>query len=255
MLRGLPRVTSREAAEEGSLPLVPKEGVTKSPRLFAENKNTGLAREADFLHLPVLADQQGVVRGLGAAVFPAAFGFGNDVFALLDGGFRAFDLQTVFTGFQFGLAELCVLGDVDCLGKRLRECRYRQGDSGEQSDTAEEQFGFHACQLPFVQDRVSRTAGCRWLDGVDTRAAGEYSRPEDTSSSWTIGRKDCVSQPRDSPRGAFSESHPEQPRSGLHLYRRVAPRECFVASASNFSPRLTNVSRRDSTVGCALFCL
>jgi len=56
--------------------------------------------------------------------------------------FRAFDPQTVFTGFQFGLAQLCVLGDVDRLGKRLRECRYRQSNGGQQSDTAENNLVF-----------------------------------------------------------------------------------------------------------------
>jgi hypothetical protein len=32
---------------------------------------------------------------------------------------------------------------------------------------------FMRVKLPFGEDRVSRTASCRWLDGVDTRAAGE----------------------------------------------------------------------------------
>jgi len=99
-----------------------------------------------------------------------------------------------------------------------------------------------------------RTAGCCWLDGVDTRAAGEYSRPEDTSSSWTNGRKDLrVIAPR-LPRGVFSESHLEQPHNGLHLYRRMPPRECFVASATNFLPRLSNVSFRHPGVFRQLAC-
>jgi hypothetical protein len=50
--------TSGEAAMECSLPLVPRKGVTEYSRLFVENKDTRLASEADFPHLPVLADQQ-----------------------------------------------------------------------------------------------------------------------------------------------------------------------------------------------------
>src|ERR1700675_1464893 len=56
-------------------------------------------------------------------------------------------------------------------------------------------------------------------------------RPEDTTSSWTNGRKDCVSRPRGCHRGVFSSSL-ELPRNQLHSYRRSIPRECFAAARS-----------------------
>ena len=49
------------------------------------------------------------------------------------------------------------------------------------------------------------------LDSIDTHAVGEYSRPEDTTSSWTNGRKDCVSPPRGCHRGVFFFSSHLQP--------------------------------------------
>jgi hypothetical protein len=58
MLRGLQRGDKQGGRRKKQPPLVPKKEVTDSPRrLFAENKNARLAREANFLHLPVLADQ------------------------------------------------------------------------------------------------------------------------------------------------------------------------------------------------------
>src|ERR1700694_537161 len=115
------RMTSREAAAECSLPLVPGKEVTESSRLFAENKNTRLAGKAGFLHLPVFVNQQGVIRRLGAAVFPAPFGFGNNLFALLNGGLIAVNLQPVFARFQLGFAELGDLRHTDGLGEEFLE--------------------------------------------------------------------------------------------------------------------------------------
>src|SRR6266576_6920194 len=92
------RMTSREATPGCSLSLVPWKGVTEFPRLLAEDENTSLAGKADFPYLPVLSKQQGIIGGLGAAVLPAALGFGNNLLAFLDGGLVSFDLQTVFAG-------------------------------------------------------------------------------------------------------------------------------------------------------------
>ena len=162
-----------EAAAECSLPLVPGKEVTESSRLLAENKNTRLAGKAGFLHLPVFVNQQGVIRRLGAAVFPAPFGFGNNLFALLNGGLIAVNLKPVFARFQLGFAELGDLRNTDGLGEGFRKRWHCQGDGGQQGDTAEKRIGFHACQVPFGQDRVSRTAGCHRPDRVDTHAADE----------------------------------------------------------------------------------
>src|SRR5258707_6458870 len=100
-----------------------KEKSTESPHLLAEDENASLAGKADFHYLPIRGDHHGVIIRFGAAVFPAAFRFGNDLLALLNGGFVPFDLQTVFTGGQFGLAELCGLWNNDCLGKGFLKTR------------------------------------------------------------------------------------------------------------------------------------
>src|SRR5713226_1712 len=92
------RATSREATPECSLPLVPRKGVTDSPCSLAEDENTRLTGKADFLHLPIFAEEHGVILRLGATVFPATLGFRNNLLAFLDGGLVSFDLQTVFTG-------------------------------------------------------------------------------------------------------------------------------------------------------------
>jgi hypothetical protein len=99
--------------------------------LLAENENAGLACKADFSYLPVFPQQQGIIGGFGAAIFPAALGFGYNLFTLLDGGFVSFDLQTVFAGFQLRLAELRGLRNVDGLCERFCKRRHCQRDSGE----------------------------------------------------------------------------------------------------------------------------
>ena len=138
-------MTSREAALERSLPLVRWKGLTETARLLAEDENTSFARKSDFRYLPILSKQHGIIVGLGAAVFPPAFGFGNNVFAFLDGGLVSFDFQPVFAGFQLGLTEFRGLRNVDRLDDRFCECRYRQRDGGQQSHTADKRIGFHAC--------------------------------------------------------------------------------------------------------------
>jgi len=130
-------MTSREATPECSLSLVPWNEVTELPRLLAEDENTSLACKADFPYLPVLSKQQGIIGGLGTAVFPPAFGFGNDLLAFLDGGLVSFDLQTVFSGLQLGLAKLRGLRNADGLGEGFCKCRYCQCDGGQQSHTAD----------------------------------------------------------------------------------------------------------------------
>src|SRR5713226_6511136 len=127
--------TSREATTECSLPLVPRKGVTGSPRLLAEDENTSLAGKAGFLYLPVFAEEEGVILRLGAAVLPSAFGFGNKLLAFLHGGLVSIDLQPVFTGLQLEPAEFGGLRNADGLGERLRKCRYCQCNGGQQSHT------------------------------------------------------------------------------------------------------------------------
>src|SRR5882762_10594168 len=120
------RMTSREATPERSLALVPWNGVTALSHLLAEDENASLAGKADFPYLPVLSKQQGIIGRLGAAVFPPAFGFGNDLLALLDGGLVSIDLQAVFAGLQLGLTEFRGLRNVDGqIGRAScrKECR------------------------------------------------------------------------------------------------------------------------------------
>src|SRR5712691_3479141 len=130
-------MTSREATPECSPSLVPWKGVTELSRLLAEDENTSLAGKADFPYLPVLSKQQGIIGGLGAAVFPPAFGFGNNLLAFLDGGLVSFDLQTIFPGLQFRLAEPRGLRNVDSLCKGFCKCRYCQRHGRQQSHTAD----------------------------------------------------------------------------------------------------------------------
>jgi len=59
------------------------------------------------------------------------------------------------------------------------------------------------------------------------RRTGSLPR-EDTSSSWTNGRKNCVSWPRGCHRGVFSESRLEQRYEPLRLYRRNRYDGCFA---------------------------
>jgi hypothetical protein len=62
---------------------------------------------------------------------------------------------------------------------------------------------FHACQLPFRQDRVSRLlAAAGWTELTRVLGASSLTR-KTPRSSWTNGRKDCVSSPRGCHRGVF----------------------------------------------------
>jgi hypothetical protein len=62
---------------------------------------------------------------------------------------------------------------------------------------------------------------------VDTRAADEYSRPEDTYTSWTNGPERLrVARPAAATAGFFVFTSPET-LPWLHWYRRRLPRECF----------------------------
>lgn len=102
-----------------------------NPLLFAQDKHAGLASKADFLHLTILADEQGVIGGFDATVFPAALGLGNNLPAFLYGRFVAVDLQKVFTSLQLGFAELGALGDVNGLRKGFRKGRHGKCDGGQ----------------------------------------------------------------------------------------------------------------------------
>src|SRR6266851_5104045 len=131
------KTTSRVATQECSLPLIPRKGVTGSPRLLAEDENTSLAGKAGFFYLSVLSEEQGVIGGLSAAVFPPAFGFGNNLLAFLHGGLVSIDLQSVFTGLQLEPAEFRGLRNADGLNEGLRKCRHRQCDGRQQSHIAD----------------------------------------------------------------------------------------------------------------------
>lgn len=149
------KIKRREAAAASSFPLVDAKGVTETAGLLVEYEDASLSRKADFLNLAVFADKHGIARGFGSAVFPASFAFGDDLVPLFDGSFVSVDLQAVLTGAQIRFADLCGLGDVDGLAEWFCEERYGRYQSGCQSQTAENRVKFHACQLPFRQDRVS----------------------------------------------------------------------------------------------------
>ncbi len=59
--------------------------------LFVEDEDALLAGETDFFHLAIVAKQDGVVAGLGFAIFPAAFALCDNGLAPLHGGFVAID--------------------------------------------------------------------------------------------------------------------------------------------------------------------
>src|SRR5260370_12923149 len=137
------KTTSREATPECSLPFIARKGVTGSPRLLAEDENTSLAGKAGFFYLPVLSEQQGVIAGLSAAVFPPAFGFGNNLLAFLHGGLVSIDLQSVFTGLQLEPAEFRGLRNADGLNEWLRKSRHRQCDRPQQNHIPHKSIRFH----------------------------------------------------------------------------------------------------------------
>jgi hypothetical protein len=202
---------------------------SRTSPLFAKHENASLSREANFLHLAVFADEHGIHRGLCGSVFPAPFAFGDRLPSLLHGRLGSIDQQAIFTCLQISLADLCRLGDVDGFADWFCEERHGRDQSGCQRHTAENRIEFHACQLPFRQDRVSLS--CHKRNRVLTRVLRASSLTRKTPrSSWTNGRKDCVSSPRGCHRGVFVVIPLACLRSftGLHLYRRTATSECFA---------------------------
>jgi hypothetical protein len=158
--------------------------------------------------------------------YAAAIRFRNDIFALLHGGFAAINHQAVLAGLEIGLSDLGVLREVDRFCERLGECWHRHCESGQQGETAEDRIAFHACH--HLSDRIE-SAGKRTIrERVLTRSARTSRLACKTHrSSWTNGRKDCVSTPRGCHRGVF----PYKPRTAhhqLHSYRRISLSECFV---------------------------
>src|SRR5690349_12955663 len=105
--------------------------------LLTEDEYARLAGKTNFLDLAIFADEQGIVTGFGAAVFPASFGFGNHFAALLHGGLVAVNQQAILACLQLGLTELGGLREVDILGKGLCKNGHCQRDGGEQSHAAE----------------------------------------------------------------------------------------------------------------------
>src|SRR5205807_3955035 len=111
----------RRARPVCNSPLVPRKQISERLDLLAENEHARLARETHFLHLAIFADEQGIIAGLGAAIFPAALGFGNHLTAFLYRGLAAVDQQTVFAGSQLSFADLGGLGKLDGFGVGLVE--------------------------------------------------------------------------------------------------------------------------------------
>src|SRR6266480_2554771 len=68
--------------------------------------------------------------------------------------------------------------------------------------------------------QLQETAALGSMELTRQQRASTLAR-EDTSSSWTNGRKDCVSWPRGCHPGVFSGSRQEQPLNELHAYRRI----------------------------------
>src|SRR5262249_44036470 len=156
-------------------------------RLFAENKYAGLAGETNFLHLAIFTKKNGVICRFVTAVFPAAFGFADNILALLNGGFVAIDHQAVFAGLEVSLAKLSILRNVDGLSKRLGKRWHSHRERGQESETAEQRIAFHACH--YLSVRIE-SAGSRTIrEMVLTRLARASRLPSQTHrSSWTNGR-------------------------------------------------------------------
>src|SRR5208282_6004283 len=218
------------------LPLVHSKGVTRTPRLLVEYENASLPGKTDFLHLSVFADEHGVTRGFRSAVFPAPFAFRDGLLSLLDGRPVSVDHQAIFTRLQISFADLCGLGNVDGLGEWFCEEWHRRCQSGCQRYTAENRIEFHACQLPFRQDRVSLVLSWHKPNRVLTRVLGASSLTRKTPrSSWTNGRKDCVSSPRGCHRGVFSFDPLPCLRSSSGCTCIDEPGPANVSSAIRFS--------------------
>src|SRR5215471_1955120 len=138
----------RKARNDHGLPLSRREESSRSsPELFAEYKDLLLPGETNFANLAVFADQDGSVVRLGAALFPAAFGFGDGVLPFLHRGFVAVDREQVFAGLQRSLAEFGGLRKTDGLGKRLGKSRHYHCECNEERRDARNGMNFHACHL------------------------------------------------------------------------------------------------------------
>src|SRR6266576_315334 len=144
------RKTGREAAPDCSLPSRGKR-VSDSPGLLAEDENTSLARKADFPYLSVLSEQQRIIDRLGAALFPSAFNSDLPSLAVCE------MLMVLANGFA----------NADTASARAA------------SKTILRTNGFVFMRVSFLSNRMESATGdsCPWLEGVDTPAAGEYSRP------------------------------------------------------------------------------
>jgi len=102
--------------------------------------------------------------------------------------------------------------------------------------------------IPFRQIRVSRRPPAAGQTELTRGHRDEEISPNDTFSSWTNGRKECVSRPRGCHRGVFLEFlwlTYGSPAIRLHTYRRSAMGECFVVRMSFFDFIATHVSIDD----------
>src|SRR2546430_2531041 len=115
--RSIDRTDKQGGCRKQQPPSHPEEGFAKRFRLLGEHEHTRLAGETHFLYLAIFANQQGVVAGLCAAVFPAALGLSDNLATLLHGSFVAVDEQAVFASLQVGLTDLSGLVEVDGPGK------------------------------------------------------------------------------------------------------------------------------------------
>src|SRR5260370_16347091 len=172
--------------EQGDRPtavsLSSNDSISPSFPLFAKHENALLSGEAHFLHLSVFAEQHRVVVGFRVAILPAPFAFGHHGFALLHGGFVAVDQQAVLTGLQVRLADLSGLPDAVGLADWLGTYGHGQRGSPQQHDTADKRVGFHACQLPFHWNRVSRANGAGGRAELTARRRNAKISPKATSS-------------------------------------------------------------------------
>src|SRR5437588_12076593 len=103
----------RKARPVCNPPLVPRKQISERLDLLAENEHARLAGEAHFLHLAIFADEQRIIAGFGAAIFPAALGFGDHLTAFLYRGFAAVDQKTQFVGSEPRLANSADLAQVN----------------------------------------------------------------------------------------------------------------------------------------------
>ena len=149
-------MTSREATPKCSLSLVPWDGVTGFPRLLAEDENTSLAGKADFLYLPVLSKQQGIIGGLGAAVFPPALGFGNNLLAFLTVALFPWISKRYSPAFNSDLPSFALCEMLMVLAKGFANAGTASAMAASKATLRTNEFVF--MRVNFLSDRIESAA-------------------------------------------------------------------------------------------------